>query len=108
MGWSSNRLTRDQTKFSQAWWYRTCFFMNTEQMSLFSRLTGKYLVDAWSAIKEARLTYIRENQHSDADGLEEAKYVGDGDEEPVEDIRLPSTFMQILLIVLHSKKHWAL
>jgi hypothetical protein len=80
--------------------------MNAEQMSTFSRLTGalilsifserhlihagEYLVDAWSAVEEARLTYIRHNQHSDPD---EAEYVGTGDEEPVDDVRLPSTFV---------------
>jgi hypothetical protein len=47
-------------------------------------------VDAWSTIEEARLTYIRLNQHSDP---EENEYVGSGDEEPVEDVRLPSTFI---------------
>jgi hypothetical protein len=48
------------------------------------------LVDAWSAIEEARLTYIRLNQHA-RDGEEE--YIGNGDEEPVDDVRLPSTFI---------------
>ncbi|KAJ7851900.1 hypothetical protein B0H14DRAFT_3659673 [Mycena olivaceomarginata] len=57
--------------------------MNAEQMSKFSRLTGEYLVDAWSAVEEARLTYLRHNQHSDP---EEAEYIGTGDEEPVDDI----------------------
>ena len=52
--------------------------------------TGEYLVDAWSAIEEAGLTYIRHNQHSN---FEEDEYVGTGDEEPVDDIRLPSTFV---------------
>jgi hypothetical protein len=47
-------------------------------------------VDAWSAIEEARLTYIRLNQHSEQ---EDEEYVGSGDEEPVEDVRLPSTFI---------------
>jgi hypothetical protein len=42
MGWSPGRLTSDGKKFSQARWYRTRFFMNAEQMSKFSRLTGKY------------------------------------------------------------------
>jgi hypothetical protein len=40
MGWSPGRLTSDGRKFSQARWYRTRFFMNAEQMSTFSRLTG--------------------------------------------------------------------
>lgn len=40
-------------------------------------------MDAWSTIEEARLTYIRLNQHSDP---EEDEYVGSGDEERVEDI----------------------
>lgn len=43
LGWSPNRLTCNQTKFSQARWYRTRFFMNAEQMSIFSRLTGHLL-----------------------------------------------------------------
>jgi Helitron helicase-like domain at N-terminus len=47
-------------------------------------------VDAWSAIEEARLTYIRMNQHSDPD---EEEFIGTGDEEPVDDVRLPSTFV---------------
>jgi hypothetical protein len=51
---------------------------------------GEYLVDAWSAIEEARLTYIRMNQHSDPD---EEKFIGTSDEEPVDDVRLPSTFV---------------
>ncbi|KAJ7798297.1 hypothetical protein B0H14DRAFT_3492646 [Mycena olivaceomarginata] len=66
--------------------------MNAEQMSKFSRLTGEYLVDAWSAVEEARLTYLRHNQHSDP---EEAEYIGTGDEEPVDDVRLPSTFVHL-------------
>jgi hypothetical protein len=41
LGWSLSRLTRENKKFSQARWYRTQFFMNAEQMSTFSRLTGK-------------------------------------------------------------------
>jgi hypothetical protein len=41
LGWSPSRLTRENKKFSQARWYRTRFFMNAEQMSTFSRLTGK-------------------------------------------------------------------
>jgi hypothetical protein len=48
------------------------------------------LVDAWSAIEEARLTYIRLNQHTAADDEE---YIGTGDEELVDDVRLPSTFI---------------
>jgi hypothetical protein len=48
------------------------------------------LVDAWSAVEEARLTYIRNNQHSHAD---EEEFLGTGDEEPVDDVRLPSTFV---------------
>jgi hypothetical protein len=48
------------------------------------------LVDAWSAVEEAWLTYIRHNQHSDPD---EDEYIGTGDEEPVDDVRLPSTFV---------------
>jgi hypothetical protein len=48
------------------------------------------LVDAWSAIEEARLTYIRMNQHSDPD---EEEFVGIGDEEPIDDVRLASTFV---------------
>jgi hypothetical protein len=47
------------------------------------------LVDAWRAIEEARLTYIRHNQHSDPD---EDEYIGTGDEEPVDDARLSSNF----------------
>ncbi|KAJ7358306.1 hypothetical protein DFH08DRAFT_770177, partial [Mycena albidolilacea] len=90
LGWSPSRLTRENKKFSQARWYWTRFFMNAEQMSTFSRLTGEWLVDAWSAVEEARLTYIRNNQHSDDD---EEEFVGTGDEEPVDDVRLPSTFV---------------
>jgi hypothetical protein len=47
-------------------------------------------VDAWSAIEESRLKYIRDNQHTDVD---EEEYNGDGDEEPSDDVRLPSTFV---------------
>jgi hypothetical protein len=39
-GWSPSRLTSSGQKFSQARWYRTQFFMNAEQMSTFSPLTG--------------------------------------------------------------------
>lgn len=42
LGWSPSRLTCKQTKFSQARWYRSRFFMNAEHMSTFSRLTGMY------------------------------------------------------------------
>jgi hypothetical protein len=38
----------------------------------------------------ARLTYIRNNQHSDPDDEE---FAGTGDEEPTNDVRLPSTFV---------------
>lgn len=48
------------------------------------------MVDAWSAIEEARLTYIRLNQHSD--DLDE-EYIGTGDEEPTHDVHLPSSFV---------------
>jgi hypothetical protein len=41
LGWSPNRQTTDGKKFSQTHWYRTRFFMNAEQMSKFSRLTGE-------------------------------------------------------------------
>jgi hypothetical protein len=41
LGWSPSRLTSDGKKFSQARWYRTRFFMNAQQMSKFSRLTGE-------------------------------------------------------------------
>lgn len=51
---------------------------------------GEYLVDAWSAVEEARLKYIRDNQHNEVD---EEEYTGNGDEEPSEDVRLPSTFV---------------
>ena len=47
-------------------------------------------MDAWSAIEEVRLTYICLNQHSDP---HEEEYIGTGDEEPVDDVRLPSTFI---------------
>ncbi|KAJ6548310.1 hypothetical protein B0H10DRAFT_2094395 [Mycena sp. CBHHK59/15] len=60
--------------------------MNAEQMSVFTRLTGEYLVDAWSAIEEARLTYIRLNQHTAADDEE---YIVTGDEEPVDENMSP-------------------
>ncbi|KAJ7862748.1 hypothetical protein B0H14DRAFT_3444464 [Mycena olivaceomarginata] len=82
LGWSPKRLRSDGKTFSQARCYRTWFFMNAEQMSVFSRPTGEYLIDAWSTIEEARLTYIRHNQHSDPD---DSEYVGTGDEEPVDD-----------------------
>jgi hypothetical protein len=42
MGWSTTRLTRDNKKFSQLRWYRTRFYMNAENMSVFSRLTGAF------------------------------------------------------------------
>jgi hypothetical protein len=42
LGWSPSRQTQDKKKFSQARWYRTRFFMNAEQMSTFSRLTGNF------------------------------------------------------------------
>jgi hypothetical protein len=48
------------------------------------------LVDAWSAIEEARLKYIRDTQHQQED---EEEYTGEGDEEPSDDVRLPSTFV---------------
>ncbi|KZW00083.1 hypothetical protein EXIGLDRAFT_568543, partial [Exidia glandulosa HHB12029] len=45
----------------------------------------------WSSVEESRLLYIRQNQHTyDAD---EEEYVGQGDDDPVGDIRLPSSFM---------------
>ncbi|KAJ6587337.1 hypothetical protein B0H10DRAFT_2234067 [Mycena sp. CBHHK59/15] len=65
LGWAPNRLNATGNKFSQAHWYRTRFFMNTEQLSVFSRLTGEYLVDAWTADDE--------------------EYIGTGDEEPADD-----------------------
>jgi hypothetical protein len=52
--------------------------------------SGEYFVDAWSAVEESRLTYIQNNQHLDPD---EAEYIGIGDEEPVDDVRLPSSFV---------------
>jgi hypothetical protein len=42
LDWSPLRLTWENKKFSQARWYRTRFFMNAEQMSIFSCLTGKF------------------------------------------------------------------
>jgi hypothetical protein len=42
MGWSTERRTPDGKKFSQACWYRTRYYMNAEQMSKFSRLTGVF------------------------------------------------------------------
>jgi hypothetical protein len=39
-GWSVHMLNAHGKPFSQSHWYRTCFFMNAEQMSYFSRLTG--------------------------------------------------------------------
>ncbi|KAF7336399.1 ATP-dependent DNA helicase [Mycena venus] len=92
-GWSMDSKTTTGKKYSQARWYRTRFYMNAEQMSTFSRLTGEWLVDAWSMVEEARLTYIRNNQQSDPD---EEEFMGTGDEEPVDDIRLPSTFIHSL------------
>ena len=41
LGWSPDRLNAAGKTFSQARWYRTRFFMNAEQMSVFSRLTGE-------------------------------------------------------------------
>ena len=51
LGWSPSRLTQDNKKFSQMRWYRTRFFMNAQQMSTFSRLTGNF-----SFIKLSTLT----------------------------------------------------
>lgn len=49
------------------------------------------MVDAWSSIKESKLTYIHANQHEpDSDDDE---YIGTGDEEPTDDVCLPSTFI---------------
>jgi Helitron helicase-like domain at N-terminus len=47
-------------------------------------------VDAWSAVEEACLKYIRDNQHTEVDKDE---YEGDGDKEPSDNVRLPSTFV---------------
>jgi hypothetical protein len=48
------------------------------------------LIDAWSAVEEARLTYLHHHRHSEPD---EAEYIGTGDEEPADDVRLRSTFV---------------
>jgi hypothetical protein len=40
LGWSPNRLNAAGNKFSQARWHRSRFFLNAEQMSIFSRLTA--------------------------------------------------------------------
>jgi hypothetical protein len=40
LGWSPNRTMANGCKFSQMRWYRTRIFMNAEQMSIFSCLTG--------------------------------------------------------------------
>ena len=42
LGWSPDRVNAAGKKFSQARWYRTRFFLNAEQMSTFSRLTGEF------------------------------------------------------------------
>jgi hypothetical protein len=44
LGWFPGRLDSRGNKFSQSRWFRSCFFINAEQLSVFSRLTGK-LVD---------------------------------------------------------------
>lgn len=41
LGWSTDCRNAAGKPFSQARWYRTRFFMNAEQMSYFSRLTGE-------------------------------------------------------------------
>jgi hypothetical protein len=46
LGWSPSRLNAAGKKFSQARWYRTRFFMNAEQFSIFSRLTGRRYASA--------------------------------------------------------------
>jgi hypothetical protein len=48
--------------------------------------------------EESRLAFIRQNQHlgdlaETEDESEGAKYQGTGDEEPVQDVRLPSSFI---------------
>ncbi len=40
LGWSPQRLAADGQRFTQTRWYRTRFFGNAEQMSLFSKLMG--------------------------------------------------------------------
>ncbi|KAF8232251.1 hypothetical protein L208DRAFT_1272913, partial [Tricholoma matsutake] len=44
----------------------------------------------WSVINETHLKYICNNQHTE---VGEGEYNGDGDEEPSDDVRLPSTFV---------------
>jgi hypothetical protein len=50
LGWSPNRLNAAGKKFSQARWFRTRFFINAEQMSKFSRLTGKSVSQDFSNV----------------------------------------------------------
>ncbi|KAK0433783.1 hypothetical protein EV421DRAFT_1842712 [Armillaria borealis] len=68
LGWAPGR------QLTQTRWHRTRFFMNAEQMSVFSKLMGEYLVDTWSSIEEAKLTYIRANQHQPDDNDEESNH----------------------------------
>jgi len=56
-------------------------------------MLGEWLVDSWSRIEEARLVYIRENQHSNSLEDEDGEYEGVGDEEPRDNVRLPSSFV---------------
>jgi hypothetical protein len=41
LGWFPGRLNSKGNKFSQSRWFRSRFFTNAEQLSLFSQLTGK-------------------------------------------------------------------
>lgn len=71
------------------------YVVSIHSSSLSNGHPGEYLVDAWSAVEESRLTYIRHHQHSSGQDVDEVdpEYVGEGDEEPREDVRLPSTFI---------------
>lgn len=44
LGWSPNRLTADSQHLTLTHWHRTCFFLNAEQMSLFSKLMGMFFL----------------------------------------------------------------
>jgi hypothetical protein len=58
LGWSPNRLNGAGKKFSQVRWYRTRFFMNAEQLSRFSRLSGKLIVSTFFNLADWRKANI--------------------------------------------------
>ncbi|KZW00782.1 hypothetical protein EXIGLDRAFT_574508, partial [Exidia glandulosa HHB12029] len=47
----------------------------------------------WSSVEESRLFYLRTHQHANDTDEPEDEYVGEGDDDPSGDIRLPSSFM---------------